>query len=122
MITATIPARHTAHTLLGTIAWLRADPENRCALPLVWTADPDGMTLNQFMAWFRQALDKKISHREAGRECAHYNWRKLCPDWQRAAYQTAQRVNTPRLIVREREVPLEFRARLAHRLTRPEDL
>lgn len=44
--------------------------------------------------------------------------RKLDQDWQRHAIQTAQAVNTPRLVVRW--VPHDLRARLAHRITKEE--
>ena len=40
-------------------------------------------------------------------------------DWN--IVRLARAVNTPRLVVRERECPLKYRARLAHRLTHPED-
>jgi len=43
--------------------------------------------------------------------------RKWDHDWQRAAMQCANFVNTPRLIVRW--VPQDLKARLAHRITLP---
>lgn len=109
-----IPTKHTVHTLVGTIKWLREDPDNRLVKPKDYFAD--SMNLDQFMAWFRRQLDLKITNEMPPRV-----GRKLDDDWQRNAYQTAQRVNTPRLIVRVSEVAPEFRTRLAHRLTKPED-
>lgn len=115
MITvATVPAKHTAHTLLGTIAWLREDPENRRVKPRLFAAEE--MDLPGFMAWFRRQLDRKITEAAYGVQFNPADWRKLEPDWQRAAGHTARAVNTPRLRVYEREVMPEFRARLAHRI------
>jgi len=113
--TARIPANHTAHTLLGTFAWLRAAPAGvvRRVLPDVWTAEP--MDLARFRAWFARRLEEKINRSEPARG------RKDCADWFRAASHTARRVNTPRLVVRAQEIPLEFRARLAHRLHTEQD-
>jgi hypothetical protein len=45
--------------------------------------------------------------------------RKWSSDWQRAALQTSHAVNTPRLIVRW--VPQDLKARLAHRVSAPDD-
>ncbi len=69
---------------------------------------------------FLDALDRRINAR-GGLAVATAKWRRLDPDWQRAALQLAGRVNTPRLIVRSPECPKEFRARLAHRLTDPKE-
>lgn len=59
MLIARIPAQHTAHTLLGTLAWLLEDPAERKVLPRVWTAEP--LDLDGFRAWLRRCLDSKIS-------------------------------------------------------------
>lgn len=80
----------------------------------------DRMTSRQFLQWFRRCLARKINRHSPprGRKCAPDGF---LSDWERSAKQTAWRVNTPRLIVWVSEVPLEFRGRLAHRLTKPED-
>lgn len=67
---------------------------------------------------YNRALNRRIM-----RHAPHYGrGRKWSDDWQRAARQTANRVNMPRLIVRDSEVhPPELRRRLAHRITRPEE-
>jgi hypothetical protein len=63
---------------------------------------------------FRAALDRRIM-----RHAPHYGrGRKWGADYQRAAIQTAAKVNVnPRVIVREQSVDWRFRARLARRLT-----
>lgn len=113
MIVGTIPARHSAHTLVGTMRWLREDPANRRVLPRSYAAKQ--MDLTAFEAWFRARLQEKINRNEPRRG------RKDDPDWERAARHAARAVNTPRLIVRPSEVPAEFRARLAHRLYKEDD-
>lgn len=105
MLVAKIPTQHTAYTLLITWRWLRADPDERRVRPDHWHAEP--MTFEEFRAWFRACLDRKISNEPS-------RGRKDCRDWFMQAWRTAQEVNTPRLIVRW--VPHEFRARLAHRI------
>lgn len=112
----TIPQKHSVHTLLGTIKWLREDPENRRVQPRVWPT-PDPMDIHQFMAWFRRKLDEKITSFMPVR-----GGRKLDDDWQRSTSSLAYLVNRPRLIVRTGQVPLEFRERLAHRISQPDDL
>jgi hypothetical protein len=107
-IIATIPVKHTAHTLLGTIAWLREDPENRLVKPRDYFAEP--MTLAQFMDWFRSCWMAKANRDEKPRG------RKDCSDWDRAARDCARWVNTPRLRVYTGMIPFEFRSRLAHRI------
>lgn len=47
--------------------------------------------------------------------------RKWESDWQRAALHCSRRVNAWRVIVRPGDVPKEFRARLATRITWPEE-
>lgn len=105
---ATVPASHLVESLLGTIAWLRGDPRRRRVVPRVYGAEP--MDLDAFLTWFHRRLDLKIDRDEPRRG------RKDDPDWERAARQLAARVNRPRLVVREAEVPLEFRGRLRHRI------
>jgi hypothetical protein len=61
---------------------------------------------------FRDGMHDRINRHLTG----FGHGRKWSNDWQRAVMQTASRVNTPRLIVRVREVPMHLRARLAHRL------
>jgi hypothetical protein len=102
-----IPRQHTAHTLLGTLAWLAEDPETRkVRIKGVWPEQEYSYT--EFRAWFRKRLDVKIT--------GHLpSWRKLDPDWQRQTSNLARDVNTPRLVVSW--CPSEFRAKLAHRLT-----
>ena len=55
----------------------------------------------------------------------HLPWwgkgRKWEGDWQRAALQCSRRVNAWRVVVRPGDVPHDFRARLAHRITWPEE-
>lgn len=41
-------------------------------------------------------------------------WRRLQDQWQRDTANLARKVNTPRLIVHQAEVPMEYRKRLAH--------
>lgn len=48
------------------------------------------------------------------------NGRKYSSDYERAALQCSYRVNTPNLIVRETEIPFEFRERLRHRIFKEE--
>jgi hypothetical protein len=69
---------------------------------------------------FLAALDRRINAKGA-LPVATARWRKLDADWQRGTWQFSRRVNTPRLIVRVREAPAEWRAKLAHRLTRPDE-
>ena len=72
--------------------------------------DADPTTSGAVLREYRAGLHDRINRHWAA-------WgvgRKWHPDWQRAAAQTAWRVNTPRLVVGW--VPMEFRARLAHRL------
>lgn len=59
---------------------------------------------------FRDGMHDRINRHIS----SHGRGRKWHSDWQRQAIQLALAVNTPRLIVRW--APLEFRARLAHRL------
>ena len=47
--------------------------------------------------------------------------RKTCDDWFRDTQNMARAVNTPRLIVRSTNIPLEWRETLQHRLTWPRD-
>ena len=80
--------------------------------------------IDPYSGWTRDELDKeqaqrKLSwlvnvaiNRKAGIADTERDWSLI-----RFAYN----VNTPRLIVRERECPKRYRARLAHRLIRPED-
>jgi hypothetical protein len=88
----------------------------------------EGPTTGRDIRWeFLEGVHDRINQAVPYRLRGHVEprlprWRKLSLDWQRAALQLARRVNTPRLIVRENEVPPEFRRRLAGRLTRLEDL
>lgn len=141
---ATIPAQHTAQSVVGTFRWLREAPERRRVQPRQYGAV--SMDLAAFSAWFIGCLDAKISARAPARprnrsRVGAYRfaalrsswcptdaqraqaiegmcgWRKLDDDWQNAARRIARAVNTPRLVVREREAPREFRARLRHRFS-----
>lgn len=68
------------------------------------------VTAADALAQFRDGLNDRIN-----RHAPHYGrGRKWSNDWQRQALQLAGAVNTPRLVVRW--APVEFRARLAHRL------
>lgn len=81
----------------------------------------DTMTAEQYVRWFRGRLNAKINRGlpARGKKCASDGYMS---DYERHAMQIAQRVNTPRLIVREREVgDVKLRARLAHRMHKPED-
>ena len=71
--------------------------------------------------WRREFLDALNRRMNAygGLSVAVAPWRRLGADWQRTVWQFARRVNTPRLIVRIAECPLEYRRRLVHRLTDP---
>ena len=71
-----------------------------------------------YLAEMRGALDRRINLR-GGLDAPR--GRKDDADWLRWTASTARAVNTPRLIVRESTVPLEFRERLAGRLTTPAD-
>lgn len=105
----TIPKCSTAEIILGTFAWLAADPENRrVRIRGIWPARD--LDLAGYRSWFRSCLADKINRFEPVRG------RKVEADWQRDAARAARRVNTPRLIVRDTEIPREFRHRLAHRL------
>ena len=72
-----------------------------------------GETAGEALRLLRDGLADRINRHDPD----HGRGRKWSPDWQRAAMQTAARVNTRRLIVRTTEVPAEFRARLADRLS-----
>jgi hypothetical protein len=67
---------------------------------------------------FLDALDRRMNA-YGGLPVVTAKWRRLDDDWQRNVRQFAYRVNTPRLVVRIRECPPEYRVRLAHRLTDP---
>ena len=62
-------------------------------------------------------LHDRINRHDPGYGCG----RKWASDWWRSARHTANAVNMPRVIVRPPQIPMEFRARLAHRLTWPDD-
>lgn len=112
-VVALIPRQHTAHTLLGTLRFLRQNPG---AIVRVRDIFPEQeYDLQGFKAWFLECLQRKITSQMPGYEVG----RKWSGDWWRAAWNAARRVNRPRLIVRVSEVPLEFREQLRHRLTWP---
>lgn len=78
--------------------------------------DRGSSSAGEVLRQFRAGLHDRINRHDPRVGC-----RKLDPDWQRHTAQLARRVNTPRLVVHEGEVPAEFRAKLAHRLTTPDD-
>jgi hypothetical protein len=75
-------------------------------------------SLEQWQRMFRTALDRRINAK-AGPDAPR--GRKDDQRWQNDVYRLSQAVNTPRLIVRERDVPVEYRKRLDHRTTKPGD-
>lgn len=115
MTIGTIPSQHTAHTLLGTIAWLKADPANRMVRVRVWPEQD--FTLDTFMDWFRARMNKKITDKMHPHE-PRPPYRKLADSWWWQIRRLADAVNTPQLRVYEQNVPKEFRQRLVHRLVR----
>lgn len=89
MIVATIPAQHTAHTLLGTLRWLAEDPSGRKVQPRLWTS-PDPMDLGAFRAWFRRCLDEKILARDE--RAPRSTWRKAQPEFQWSLWRDARAI------------------------------
>lgn len=69
---------------------------------------------------FLDALNRRINVKGA-LPVATATWRRLESYWYWGAWRLARKVNTPRLRVYITETPLEFRARLAHRLTDPRE-
>lgn len=108
-----VPSNYTAAQLLLAIQTAKREPGSSFSIAGSWPAEE--MTAAQYIAWFRSCMNAKINRGQAPRG------RKDCSDWQRDAMRTARSVNTPRLRVYLRSVPLEFRARLAHRLVDPRE-
>jgi hypothetical protein len=96
---------YTAKQLLTCHHWCRTHPNGRVPIDRMEIISAD-----EWLRWFRQCLDKKISS-----HMPHVNrGRKWGYDWQIQAWRTSREVNTPRLIVRW--IPREFLPRLTHRL------
>ena len=107
---AEIPDRYTPRQLCQVMAAIRRDPDL-----IVRTRSGRQFNGAQYRSWFLKCLHQKINRGQEPRG------RKDCRDWYSWAWRTSRAVNTPRLIVRPSTVPLEFRERLAHRLTDPGD-
>lgn len=102
-------------------AWRRviaADPDTPVSEDLRgWGRSTAGVARRQFLQGMHERISEAVPYRERGTPGATAKarqFRKLDPDWQRAARLCAREVNTPRRIVRY--VPREFRERLAHRI------
>jgi hypothetical protein len=67
---------------------------------------------------FRYGLHDRINQHIPG----YGKGRKWSPNWQADTWNAARRVNTPRLLVRESEVPYWLRSRVGHRISGPEDI
>ncbi len=69
-----------------------------------------GQTASEALSDLRRGMDDRINRHIPG----YGKGRKWDSDWFWSAWRAARDVNTPRLVVRY--VPMEFRARLAHRI------
>lgn len=106
----------------ATLEYLRARQAARAAgYPVSFTADPAWlltMAINRRAGW----PDDPTTTRGSAMPVNGKYPKSAAGDYgYRALGQFADRVNTPRLIVREHECPARYRGRLAHRLLRPEE-
>lgn len=69
-------------------------------------------TVSGVLAAIRFGVHDRINRHVPG----YGDGRKWDIDWQAQARRCGYAVNTPRLIVRKSQVPIELRARLAHRI------
>ena len=69
--------------------------------------------LSEFTAGLEDRINRHVRGYGVGR--------KWSAHWQTEVLRVARAVNTRRQLVHARDVPPEFRARLAHRLTGPDD-
>ena len=76
-----------------------------------------GATKEQILSQYSRMMNNKINKGDKD----YMKGRKWSSDYQRSAVKTAIRVNTPRLIVRETEVPKEFMSRLKNRIYTGDD-
>lgn len=90
-IIGTIPKEHTAHTLLGTLAWLKDAPadERRFVVPRTWPA-PEPMNLATFRRWLLGCIDQKISSKDP--RSVPNTVRKLEWNYQRALQRDARAI------------------------------
>lgn len=103
-----LPARYSAAQIVAAVRHAQ-DPSHsgdRYATPAGETFTAEG-----FCRWFRERLLEKINRNEAPRG------RKAEAAWFWETFRAARKLNTPRLVVRERELPLWLRGRMAHRVT-----
>ena len=93
-------------------AWkaVKAAPVNTMYKSTLCTWWPESR--EEILRQFMQGLNDRINGHIAG----YAQGRKWSRDWFMSAWRLSRAVNTPRLIVRRTEVPMEFRDRLAGRL------
>lgn len=97
-------------------SYVRAWRICRASLPTTLVREcPDGSegTAGEALRQFRAGMADRINRHVPG----YGHGRKWGTDWQAETGRLARAVNSPRLIVRW--APLEFRARLSHRLESP---
>jgi hypothetical protein len=103
---------YTACQLLSYHAYCRDNPTGS-VLPPGGRAGWDDMSAAEWMSWFHWCLEMKIN-----RNLPQPAWRKLTPGWQSGCRRLAAHANS-RIILRPRDVPNEFKLRLANRITQP---
>ncbi len=101
---------------LGSYVWawreiLSAPPDREYRQGLTgWWPETAETILRQFRDGMHERISRHLPGYGRGRKWSH--------DWQRAAYQDAQRINAPRLAVRRTEITTDdWRTRFAHRYT-----
>ena len=106
----TLPNGRRCGLATYTAAWraLKALPPSAHVRGFSYFSDPASYILAELRAGLAARINRHLPTYGRGR--------KWSDDWQRAALQTARAVNTPRLAVRW--VPVDLRARLAHRISK----